>query len=198
MADYIEFTVNVNENQATDSQSVIDNKVKNNSEKDNETKKLENQARENMAENNESESGGLNTKAIKGYIMTNVVKAGANTAIRLAESYAAQNLLYGGNSARMNRFNNTISGVKGVVGTATGILGGITAGASVGGFWGGVIGGIIGVVGEALNLTTEYNSKRAQIEWNLETERLSGQMAMNRLGLASATRGRISFNEFKM
>lgn len=197
MADYIEFTVNVNENQSTDSQSVIDNKVKNNSDKNDEVKKLENQARENMAENNSSENTGINTKALKSYIMTNVVKNGANTAIRLAESYASQELLYSGNTAMMNKFNNRVSGVKSFISSATGVIGYATAGAQFGGY-GAIIGAIIGLVSEGINLTTEYNTKRAQIEWNLETDRLSGQMAMNRLGLASSVRGRIAFNEFKM
>ena len=98
----------------------------------------------------------------------------------------------------MNKFNNTVSGVKGVINTGTSIIGAGTAGFAVGGAVGAAIGSILGIVNEAINLTTEYNTKRAQIEWDLETERLTGTMAANRLGLASSVRGRVAFNKFKM
>lgn len=197
MADYIEFTVNVNENQASDSESVINNKIKNNSDKSDETKKLENQARENMSENNPTESGGINTKAIKAYIKTNIVKNAADTSIKLAEAYASQQLLYSGNTAMMNKFNNKISGIKAGVSSVSNIATSTAAGAALGPY-GAIAGAILGVVNEAIDLMVNYNTKRAQIEWNLETDRLTGHMAMNRLGLASAVRGRVAFNEFKM
>jgi len=199
MADYIEFTVNVNENTGSDSQSSIDGKVKNSSNRPSENDKLINQARDNMKENkSEEEKKDINGKAIKSYIMNNVVKQSANTAIRLAEEYTTQQYKYSGNTALMNRFNNTVSSVKDVYSFGSSVVGYTTAGATVGGGWGAAIGAILGLVMESINLNTEYNSKRASLDWELNNEKFSGIMTANRLGLVTASRGRIAFNEFLM
>lgn len=200
MADYIEFEIKINEDSAVDSQSSIDDKIKNTSNRDINDTKLTKQARENMKENNPSDStsGGINGKALKGFIINNVVKEAANTGIRIVEETAIQKFKYSGNSAAMNKMNNTINNVKSAVSIGTTIAGYTAAGATVGGPWGAAIGAVVGTVYSLVDSMISYNSNNAQLQWDLQNERINAQIEANRLGIAAAGRGRISFREFKL
>ena len=108
MADYIEFTVNVNEDSSVDSQSSIDEKVRNSSDRPSEDSKIIKQARENMRDNsgdNKSQTN-MDVKGIKSFILNDVVKESLNTGIRIAQNSAIQEFTYSGNSSAMNRMNN--------------------------------------------------------------------------------------------
>ena len=198
MADYIEFTVSVNENSSVDSQSSLNDKVKNVSDRPSEDVKLTNQARENMKENKPANDSENSTgKAVKAFIVNNVLKESINTGIRIAEESAIQSFKYSGNSAAMNRMNNTINQIKSGVSIGTTIVGYTTAGATMGPY-GAAIGAVIGVVMSAVDSMISYNTNNAQLQWDLQKERLTAQGEANRLGIAASGRGRISHRDFKL
>ena len=199
MADYIEFTVNVNEDSSVDSQSSINEKVKNSSDRPSDNNKLVKQARENM-KNNGSENNGteIDSKALKAFIVNKVVKQTVDTGIRIAEGNAIQKFQYGGNSAAMNKLNNSINNVKTAVSLGSGVVEYGIAGFSVGGPWGAAIGAAIGVVLGAVDSVISYNNNNSQLQWELQRERMVAQNEANRLGLVAAGRGRISHREFKL
>lgn len=199
MADYIEFTVSVNENSGTDSQSSIDERVKNNSDRPSEENKLTNQARQNMRENNSSDTGDApNGKAVKSYIMNQVVKEAANTGIRIAETAAVQQFTYGGNTAALNKMNNSINHIKSGVSITTSMIGYATAGATMGGPLGAGIGVAVGTIFTLVDSLVNYNTNKAKVEWDLQNDFLQAQMSLNRLGVASSGRGRVSFKEYRL
>ena len=199
MADYIEFTVNVNEDSAVDSQSSINEKVRDASDRPSESTKLNKQARENMRENNAGNtSSELDSKAIKAFITNKVIKTSIDTSLRVAEENAIQKFKYGGNSAAMNKMNNTINNIKSGVSIGTNIVEYGIAGFSVGGPWGAAIGAAIGTVMSAVDSIVNYNNNNSQLQWDLQRERLLAANEANRLGLVSAGRGRISHREFML
>lgn len=199
MADYIEFTVNVNEDSAVDSQSSIDEKVKNSSDRPSEDSKLVNQARENMKENSgDNSEDKISGKGVKSFIMNNVAKEAINTGIKIAQEAAIQEFTYSGNTAQLNKMNNKINEIKSGISFGTNILGYTAAGASMGGPWGAAIGAVLGTVMSVVDSVISYNTNNSKLQWELQKESMDAQATLNRLGISSTGRGRIPFREFKM
>lgn len=199
MADYIEFTVNVNEDSGVDSQSAINEKVKNTSDTPLETTKLNKQAITQMQESiDPSFNDKIDPKALKAYIKNQVVKEAVNTGIRIAENVAVQEFTYGGNTAALNRMSNTINHVKHGVSVASGMIGYATAGATMGGPVGAAIGTAIGAIFTVVDSITAYNTNKAKVEWDLQRDMLEAQMNLNRLGVSATGRGRVSFKEYRL
>lgn len=130
---------------------------------------------------------------IAGFAATELLETGVNIGTSAIRNQINFKNKVGGNTARTNSINNTISTVEEIAGDISKIGSYTASGASVGGGWGALIGAILGTVVTAVERVQKYGEELQNLKWEIQEQILASEVKGRRLGIVASNRGRSSY-----
>lgn len=134
-------------------------------------------------EDEDDEEKGSNKQVIKQVAIRGIQQA-LNTTANAVIGGLQQKAAFGGDSAKANALNNTISAVSEGIGRISNIA---SWGAAGGGY-----GLIVGLALEAYDLVVDNRLELAKLKWELQSQMFESDKKSRRLGILTTARGRAS------